>query len=277
MKMHKERSSDDQIVKSEETRIDENEWKRILEGLPKDQAERLRKAIEDEMAIPPKVAVIGKSGVGKTTTINSLFDVEWHTSENITGTMDAQKETFQLKGGGKLTVIDMPGLGDSITNDAKFMEIYQSVLPDVDVIFYIIQADDRGLGEDERIIKEVLKCGKDFDKKFVIGINKVDLLGENEGLEWDDLSNLPLKKQKALIERKCADISKHLSNIKGIKKDAITYYSAIKRYNLYHVLYAIVTHSGILGWKIAVQPKDWKDLVDPRIKKLAEEKMQRKD
>lgn len=257
--------------------IKEDVWEKTLANLPKDQADKLRKVIEDEMAVPPKMALIGKSGVGKTTTINSLFDVEWHTSETITGTTDAQKETFQLKGGGKLTVVDMPGLGDSIANDKRFMKIYREILPDMDVIFYIIQADDRGLGEDERIIKEVLKCGENIGKKLVIGINKVDLLGENEGLEWDDLSNLPLKEQEALIKRKCSDISKRFSKIKGIEKDAVTYFSAVKRYNLYHALYAVVIHSGLAGWKIAIHPKDWKELTDPRIRKLAEERMKVED
>lgn len=251
--------------------IKESVWKNILAEFPKNKADELRKTIEKEMSIPPKVAVIGKSGVGKTTTINSLFDVEWHTSESITGTTIAQKETFQLKGGGKLTVIDMPGLGDSIANDEKFMEIYREILPDVDVIFYIIQADDRGLGEDERIIKEILKCGKELEKKLVIGINKVDLLGENEGLEWDSLSNLPSEEQERLIQQKCKDISEHFLKISKIKQDCVAYFSAITRYNLYQVLYAIIMHSGNMGWKFSVCPKDWKELADPRIRKLAEE------
>lgn len=247
----------------------------ISSKLPKDKADKLRKVIEDEMSVPPKLAVIGKSGVGKTETINNLFDVEWHTSEVLTGTKDAQKETFHLKGGGKLTVIDMPGLGDSIANDERFLEIYKEILPDVDVIFYIMQADDRGLGDDEKIIEEILKCGKDLDKKLVIGLNKVDLLGENEGLEWDDLSNLPSEEQESLIERKCTAISKRFSKNIGIKKDATTYFSAVKRYNLYHVLYTIIMHSGNSGWKFSICPKDWKELADCRIRKLAEEKMKR--
>ncbi len=254
---------------------------KLRANLPKDMADKLSKAIADEMAVPPKVAVIGKSGVGKTTTINSLFNVEWHTSEILTGTTDAQMETFQLKGEGKLSVVDMPGLGDSIAKDIEFKKIYQEILPDVDVILYIIQADDRGLGEDERIIRDVvLQCGKDLDKKMVVGINKVDLLGENEGLEWDDRINLPSEEQEELIENKCNDIVRHLSKATGIKKDAIVYYSAVKRYHLFHVLYAIVMHSGLTGWKFSINPKDWTELMDPEIKaetdKMREKKKREK-
>jgi len=244
---------------------------KLKRSLPKELADKLGEAISQEIAIPPKVAIIGKSGVGKTSTINNLFNVEWHTSETITGTTAVQKETFKLKGEGKLTVLDMPGLGDSIKNDKKFIEIYKEILPDVDVILYIIQADDRGLGEDERIIKDILKCDKELDKKFIIGINKVDLLGENEGLEWDDRINLPSVKQEKLIEEKCNDTIKRLSKLTRIEKEAIVYFSAIKRYNLYLLLYAIITHSGHTGWKFSINPKDWTELIDPKLKQLMEE------
>lgn len=246
---------------------------KLKANLPKDMADKLSKAISDEMAIPPKVAIIGKSGVGKTTTINSLFNVEWHTSEIFTGTMDAQMETFQLKGEGKLTVVDMPGLGDSIARDIEFQKIYQDILPDVDVILYIIQADDRGLGEDERIIRDVvLKCGKNLDKKLVVGINKVDLLGENEGLEWDDRINLPSERQEKLIVSKCGDIVKHLVSATGIKKESIVYFSAVKYYHLYDLLFAVVSQSGQKGWKFSINPKDWMDLMDPKVRKKYDER-----
>jgi len=235
-------------------------------NISEEDATNVSKAISDEMDIPPKIAIIGKSGVGKTSTINSLFNVEWHTSETITGTLDVQKETFKLKGEGKLTVFDMPGLGDSIENDKKFIELYKRVLPDVDVILYIIQADDRGLGEDEHIIKDILKCDKKLNKKFVIGINKVDLLGENEGLEWDDYINLPSIEQEKLIERKCNEIIKRLSKEINLKKEVIVYFSAIKRYHLYDLLNMIVKYSGKAGWKISINPKDWKELAAPEIK-----------
>ena len=245
---------------------------KLRANLPKDMADKLSKAIADEMAIPPKIAIIGKAGVGKTTTINSLFNVEWHTSETITGTTDAQMETFQLKGEGKLSVVDMPGLGDSIARDIEFQKIYQDILPNVDVILYIIQADDRGLGEDERIIRDVvLRCGKNLDKKLVIGINKVDLLGENKGLEWDDRINLPSEAQEKLIDVKCGDIAKHLTKATGIKKEAIVYFSAVKYYHLYDLLYTIVSHSGQKGWKFSINPKDWMDLMDPKLRKKYEE------
>lgn len=238
--------------------------KSIALKLPKNISDKLNKAIEDEVAVPPKIAVIGKAGVGKTTTINSLFNVEWHTSETITGTTKVQMETFDFEGNSKLTIIDMPGLGDSKANDKEFIEIYKKMLPSVDVIFYIIQADDRGLGEDERIIKEVIsKCGNNICKNFVIGINKVDLLGKNIDLKWNNFSNLPSEEQENYIKKKCEETIKRLSKATDVKEKAITYFSATKCYNLYSVLNTIITQSGLTGWKIPINPKDWLNLAHP--------------
>ena len=125
------------------------------------------------------------------------------------------------------------------------------------------------IGEDVRIIKEIIQnCGEGIKKKLAIGINKVDLLGNGEGLKWDELVNLPSDGQKILIDEKCAEIMEQLSNSLGIKMETIAYYSAKKRYRLYDLLNVMIMQSGIKGWKISINPKDWTELCDPRVREL---------
>lgn len=254
------------VSKKEKHNILLEKLKKIL---PKDAADKVMKTITEEMDIPPKVALIGKSGVGKTTTINNLFNVDWHTSDAVTGTTEAQEEIFPIADDSKLIIVDMPGLGDSIKNDQKFIEIYKRTLPEADVALYLIQADDDAIGEDVRIIKEIIQnCGEGIKKKLAIGINKVDLLGNGEGLKWDELVNLPSDGQKILIDEKCAEIMEQLSNSLGIKMETIACYSAKKRYRLYDLLNVMIMQSGIKGWKISINPKDWTELCDPRVREL---------
>ncbi|MFM6075668.1 MAG: GTPase, partial [Dolichospermum sp.] len=68
--------------------------------------------VQEELAKPPKVAIIGKTGVGKSTTINALFGLEEKVSHTTHGTTEASKKIIELPQGGKLEVIDMPGLGE---------------------------------------------------------------------------------------------------------------------------------------------------------------------
>lgn len=113
----------------------------------------LNEKLAQEKQRPPKVAILGKAGVGKTTTINSVFNAEWKTSHTIVGTTEAQMKEFELKdGGGTLSVVDLPGYGRSLKEDAEYEKIYQSVIPACDVVLLIMQADARDLTDDQEMI-----------------------------------------------------------------------------------------------------------------------------
>lgn len=236
-----------------------------LKGIlsPKDLSE-LKRLVENEKNIPPKIAIIGKSGVGKTTTINSLFNVDWNISHTVAGTKQAQSKEFELIGGGKLNVIDLPGLGEDIDTDKEYELIYRNILPEVDIVLYVIQANAKDFSEDQRIILEVVKKSlNNLDKKIIIGLNQVDKIGPGE---WNTKLNLPSPEQQQSIERRCTDIVDKLSKVTSIKKEKIVYYSAFKRYNLYILLNAMIRNAGDLGWKMPLNPADPFELADPSVR-----------
>jgi hypothetical protein len=231
--------------------------------LNEQQRHELEKLITKERSIPPKVAVIGKAGVGKTTTVNSLFNASLKVSHSIAGTREAQMKEFELAGGGKLNIVDMPGLGESIETDEKYEKIYREILPTVDVILYVVQANERVLAEDQRILKEVvINSMPEVKSRIVIGLNQVDKIGPGE---WNKRLNLPSPEQEQSIERRCSDIISKLSAVTGITREQIKYYSATQRYCLYELLTAVVNATGDLGWKMPIQPKDWAELADPEV------------
>lgn len=231
--------------------------------LTDNQKAEFKKAVGDEQAIPPKVVIIGKAGVGKTTTVNNLFNASFKVSHSVAGTSEAQLKAVELAGGGKLDVIDMPGLGECIESDAVYEKIYREILPTADVVLYIIQANERVLAEDQRILEEVvLDSAADLGERIVIGLNQVDKIGPGR---WNIRLNLPSPEQERSIERKCVDIIRKLSEMTGITREHISYYSAVQRYRLYDLLAAVVNASGNLGWKMPVQPRDWAELAEPDV------------
>ena len=235
---------------------------------------------EKQTTSPPKIAIIGKAGVGKSTTINSLFSVEdfvidvinidmpdGEDGQNLvsdikTGSTMAIRKKKKKKNGTCLDIIDMPGLGDDIETDIVHENIYRQVLPDCDVVLYIMDADDRSYSEDQRILRDVvIPCCIDIRKKIVIAINKVDQIGEKDGILWDIRINQPSREQKKLIEIKLEDVQKRFSMEYGVTKGQIVCYSGLKCYNLNEFMLALINicpfvdPSGIKDWGIFMLPE----------------------
>jgi small GTP-binding protein len=134
------------------------EMKKILS---EDELNLLLTKLRQERSLPPKVAIFGKTGVGKTTTINSLFNAKWKTSHTIVGTTSAQMKEFELSTGGTLNVVDLPGYGRSLAEDREYERIYQQIIPSCDLVLLIVQANARDLADDEEMILKVAEWLRD--------------------------------------------------------------------------------------------------------------------
>lgn len=128
--------------------------------LSKEDLEALRSKFMEESKIPPKVAVLGKAGVGKTTTINNLFNVKWKTSPTNVGTTEAQTKNFKLTEGVEISITDLPGYGRSISEDKEYEKIYKEVLPKCDLILLVLQADSRDFKDDQEMLLFIIKLLK---------------------------------------------------------------------------------------------------------------------
>jgi len=227
---------------------------KLRDVLGSKEFDKFQHLMEDEMAKPPKVAIIGKSGGGKSTTINALFNLEEKVSHTVAGTLKASENTIQIPNGGDLSVIDMPGLGEDIHLDKEYREIYKNTLPNVDVVLWVIQADTRDLKKDQEILRDLIQnIMGDLKGRLVIGLNQVDKIGPGN---WNDKFNYPSPEQEDNINRRCEDIQKKLSKSLLIKVEQVEYYSALKRYRLYYLLAAIIKASGNVGWKFSINPAD---------------------
>lgn len=236
---------------------------RILGGrVSKEDEQAVMTAIDDEIVNRPfRVAVIGQSGVGKSTTLNSVFGLKNYTSAIAEGTTDIEEKVFPMRNGFNLSIFDMPGLGCDMDKDAEYEKMYQKILPDCDVIVYIINAHSKDLGEDCRILREVVLpiCNANSIKdNIILAFNKIDTIGESENpddpmLRWDVMENKPTEKLKRAIKIKLSDltdklIDEHLIGASNsINTEQVVFYSAVYNYNLGEFLKAI-TKAGKRGW-----------------------------
>lgn len=53
--------------------------------------------------------------------------------------------TLSLKQGKGISLIDMPGVGESEQRDAEYAALYRRLLPELDLVLWVIKGDDRAL------------------------------------------------------------------------------------------------------------------------------------
>lgn len=228
-----------------------------------------RKMVSDKLSEeirnrPFKVAIIGQGGVGKTSTIQSVFGVKPSRSNKIRsveeGTPDVEEKIFDIEDGFSLSISDMPGLKNDITKDERvYIPLYKSILPDCDLIVYVIDAHAKELGIDIKILRDTVipickEAGK--TKNIIIAINKIDTIGQsfpeyrtNKEYHWDKINNKPTETLSKLIEERLMDIYRRL-----VKEDILEYldikqcpaYSAVYAYNMQGFLEAILQSER--GW-----------------------------
>lgn len=212
---------------------------------------------------PFKVAIIGQSGVGKSSTLNAVFGLNLPVSDIAEGTTEIIEKIFPMRDGFNLSIYDMPGLLQSRKKDKEYEEMYKEILPQCDVIVYIIRANTRNIGDDCRILKEVVLpiCNQSAIKdNLIIAVNKVDTIGQtidpnDPELVWDPISNVPSDKLFECIKKKRLDIFTKLIDEKlvlinsesSLKPEQVVFYSATYEYNLGQFLKAI-TNAGKRGW-----------------------------
>ena len=117
--------------------------------------EHLRKLTSHE----PVIGIMGKSGAGKSSLCNALFQGEVTPVSDVhAGTREVQR--FRLSGHGHSMVItDLPGVGESRDRDAEYEALYRDILPELDLVLWLIKADDRALSVDEYFWRHILHRG----------------------------------------------------------------------------------------------------------------------
>ena len=167
----------------------------------------------------PKVAIIGKSGSGKSSLINALFSKNLSKVSHVkTGTHDIQE--FNYKG---ITILDFPGLADlKEKNEGKFENLYKNKLNDVDLAIWVVPANDRANSPDVKAYKEYLRPEKNrMPTMFVL--SKADLLALSCGglypdTNWDYVNFEPKESVEKLLQEKIHVISNEF----GIAPTCIT-------------------------------------------------------
>jgi len=137
-----------------------------------------------------RIGVYGKSGVGKSSVLNSLLKKDIFKTDIINGTTkEIQSETLTLKDQtlNSLELLDSPGFDFC---NIKFPDKNYSRINHSDLILFIVAGD---INRNE--VSEISSFIKD-GKKIIVILNKIDLLKKNELKEI--IENIKFKLPKDL-------------------------------------------------------------------------------
>lgn len=181
---------------------------------------------------PPRLVLIGEAGVGKSTTVNALFNAGQPVGHTRATTDHAYAIQVEEVSGtrGMLEVVDMPGIGDDVANYHRYLDLYLRVLPTADAIVWVHPAEDRSVHLVQQALMDLLgQSAPDLSERLVLALNKAD---EIDPHDWNQSANLPSARQLEALRERAADFTEKIVRVLPAWQGRAVTYSARQHYNL---------------------------------------------
>ncbi|HIE8602327.1 TPA: GTPase family protein [Klebsiella variicola subsp. variicola] len=172
-----------------------------LASLPHTLRQLILERIQNLTHYEPLIGIMGKSGAGKSSLCNKLFRGEVSPVSDVNAcTRDVLR--FRLRSGShSLVIVDLPGVGENGRWDHEYRALYRRMLPELDLVLWVIKADDRALTVDEQFWHGVVRP---YRQKVLFVVNQADKIEPCH--EWGSAIGTPSPQQQVNLKAKQAAI-----------------------------------------------------------------------
>ncbi|WP_313210457.1 GTPase family protein [Stutzerimonas nitrititolerans] len=205
----------------------------VLESLSTEQLKLIKERIRSTKI---NVLLVGGTGVGKSSTINALFQNEGKDGDTAAVGDSTRPETMGITKyelNENLTIWDSPGLGDSPEKDTEHSRKIIEALhqkdahgkPLIDLVFLILDASSRDFGSAYTLIADVITPNLHDDDldRLLIGLNQADQA--MKGHYWNKIENKPEEKLLERLDELALSVKDRIKESTGLDVEPI-YYSA---------------------------------------------------
>ena len=205
--------------------------------LPPEAREKLKIEMNKFLTYEPKVAIFGKTGVGKASLTNALFGKDVCKVSDVEAcTREPQEVFLKLEGASNgIKLLDVPGIGESAERDKQYFKLYAEILKEADMALWVLKADDRTFSADEEFYRTCMKPYIDAGKPFAVAVSQVDKIEPFR--EWDEIKHLPGPTQEGNIAKKLNYVAQQFGDLKVSQVVAV---SANENYNLSNLMLQLI-------------------------------------
>lgn len=184
-----------------------------LENIDFEHINKIWEAVQkaQDYQIPPGIVVGGKTGVGKSSLLNSILGKKVYETGVIPTTIKNDEQTWSTNAG-DIRVIDVPGFGEAGYDEKYKDNMFTISAVKAHIFLLILKSDDRALDHEQKFLLDWQSRSELNHIQLLVVINQIDKM--NPVREWKP-KEMNLKVVKTQKEKNIREYLDYISRLKG--------------------------------------------------------------